>query len=64
MTGRDGLSAISFPTNVANTPIEIKEVLTPLRIHRRELRPAPGGGGGRFGGAPRPRSQRRHSKPA
>ena len=46
----DGLSAISFPGNVANTPIEVMEANAPILIHRREIRRGSGGQGIGIGG--------------
>jgi N-methylhydantoinase B len=46
---RDGLSCIGWPSNVAYTPIELSELITPFRIHYKRLRPD-SGGPGRFRG--------------
>jgi N-methylhydantoinase B len=46
---KDGLSVISYPTNVSWIPTEMIEALTPLRVERKEIR-ARSGGGGRFRG--------------
>jgi N-methylhydantoinase B len=47
---RDGLSAISFPSNLGNTPIEVMESEAPLRIIHRKLRRGSGGPGKHGGG--------------
>lgn len=47
---RDGLSTISFPTNQANTPIEVLEADGVIRVHERRVRPRSGGTGRRRGG--------------
>lgn len=47
---QDGLSATSFPSNLANTPIEVLEAQAPLEIKRREIRRGSGGRGKRSGG--------------
>lgn len=46
----DGRAALSFPSNVANTPIEVMEATAPLRVERRALRRGSGGVGRRRGG--------------
>lgn len=47
---RPGLSAISFPANLGNTPVEVMETLAPIRVLRRELRRGSGGSGRHAGG--------------
>lgn len=47
---RDGKSAISFPSNLSNTPIEVLESLLPIEVLRREVRRGSGGAGKRRGG--------------
>ena len=47
---RDGLPAISFPSNLGNTPLEVIESEVPVHIVRRELRPGTGGRGKHQGG--------------
>jgi N-methylhydantoinase B len=47
---RDGLSALSFPSNLANTPIEVIESQAPIRVTRRALRRGTGGTGKTRGG--------------
>jgi N-methylhydantoinase B len=42
---KDGLSAVGFPSGVAGVPAEVVETLSPLLLHRRELRPDSGGAG-------------------
>ncbi len=47
---RDGLSTISFPSNLGNTPIEVLEAQVPIRIIRRGTRTGSGGVGRHRGG--------------
>ena len=47
---RNGLSALSFPSNLSNTPIEVIEGEVPLRIVHRKLRRGSGGAGRHRGG--------------
>jgi N-methylhydantoinase B len=47
---RPGFSALSFPANLGNTPVEIMESLAPIRVLRREIRRGSGGGGKHKGG--------------
>lgn len=46
----DGLPTLSFPSNLANTPIEVLEAQVPLRVVRKALRRGTGGEGWRRGG--------------
>ena len=46
----DGLAALSFPSNLANTPIEVIEAQAPVRVVRRALRRGTGGLGKTRGG--------------
>ena len=46
----DGISTLSFPTNVSNTPIEVLERTFPLRFHEKALLPGSGGAGAFRGG--------------
>ncbi|HWL83890.1 MAG TPA: hydantoinase B/oxoprolinase family protein [Roseomonas sp.] len=46
----DGLSCLSWPSNVSSTPVEITEHIAPLRIHHKRLRPGSGGAGRHRGG--------------
>jgi N-methylhydantoinase B len=46
---KDGLSATAFPSGIAGVPAEMIEQLTPILMHRRELR-RDSGGPGRFRG--------------
>jgi N-methylhydantoinase B len=46
----DGLSCLSWPSNVSSTPVEISEHIAPLRIHHKRLRPDSGGPGQHRGG--------------
>lgn len=47
---KDGLSAVGFPSGVAGVPAEVIESLSPIVVHRRELRPDSGGAGKHRGG--------------
>jgi N-methylhydantoinase B len=47
---RAGFSALSFPANLGNTPVEMMETLAPIRIVRREIRRGSGGEGRHPGG--------------
>ncbi len=47
---QNGMSPMSFPSNVANTPIEVMEALMPIHIHHREIRRGAGGAGRQKGG--------------
>jgi N-methylhydantoinase B len=47
---RDGLPAISFPSNLGNTPIEVTESRAPLAVIRKALRRGTGGQGLHRGG--------------
>ncbi|MEX2643663.1 MAG: hydantoinase B/oxoprolinase family protein [Acetobacterales bacterium] len=47
---RDGVSTVSFPSNVANVPMEVSESLLPIRVLRRERREGSGGAGKYRGG--------------
>ena len=47
---RAGFSALSFPANLGNTPVEMMETLAPIRILRREIRRGSGGEGRPPGG--------------
>ena len=47
---RDGESAISFPSNLSNTNIEVLETLVPVEVHERAIRRNSGGTGLRRGG--------------
>lgn len=49
-SGRDGISCLSFPSNVSNTPIEVMETLAPVRVERKQIRRASGGDGASTGG--------------
>lgn len=46
----DGISCLSWPSNVSSTPIEISEQIAPLRFHHKRLRPGSGGPGRHRGG--------------
>lgn len=47
---RDGLPCLSFPSNSANTPVEVIEALTTLRVVEKRLQPDSGGPGAHRGG--------------
>jgi N-methylhydantoinase B len=47
---QDGVSAISFPSNLANTPTEILEAQAPIEIRQRTIRRGSGGNGKHPGG--------------
>ncbi|MCK9914294.1 hydantoinase B/oxoprolinase family protein [Microbacteriaceae bacterium K1510] len=47
---RPGFSALSFPANLGNTPVEMMENLAPIRVVRREIRHDSGGAGQNRGG--------------
>ncbi len=47
---RDGVNVLSFPTNVANVPIEVLERSMPLRFGEKSLIPDSGGDGAYRGG--------------
>ncbi|SON53889.1 Acetophenone carboxylase delta subunit [Hartmannibacter diazotrophicus] len=47
---RPGHSALSFPANLGNTPVEMMETLAPIRVIRREIRRGSGGKGRHEGG--------------
>ena len=46
----DGASAVSFPSNLSNAPIEVLENLAPIEIVERSIRKNSGGQGQRRGG--------------
>jgi N-methylhydantoinase B len=47
---RDGVSTLSWPSNISSTPSEVIEQLAPLRVRHRRLRPGSGGAGHTRGG--------------
>jgi N-methylhydantoinase B len=47
---KDGLSATSFPSGIATTPVEVVETTSPVIVRRKELRPDSGGAGRHRGG--------------
>jgi N-methylhydantoinase B len=47
---KDGLSATSFPGNIAMTPVEMLETVSPVVVRRKELRPDSAGPGKTRGG--------------
>ena len=46
----NGYPAISFPSNLGNTPVEVLEKQAPVRVLRREVRRGTGGAGAHKGG--------------
>jgi len=48
---KDGLATTGFPSNLANTPVELLEATTPLLVASKELIPDSGGAGRFRGGA-------------
>ncbi len=48
--GHDGISCLSFPSNLSNTPAEVIEHSLPVLILRKELEPDSGGAGEFAGG--------------
>jgi N-methylhydantoinase B len=49
-TQGDGVTCLSWPSNVSSTSIEISEHIAPLRFHHKKLRPDSGGAGRHRGG--------------
>lgn len=47
---RDGFTVLSFPSNLANTPIEVFEQMAPVRVIERAVRRGSGGAGLHRGG--------------
>jgi N-methylhydantoinase B len=47
---KDGESAMSYPSNISSTPVEIVESNGPLFVHAKRLRPGSGGEGRYRGG--------------
>ena len=47
---QDGISTLSFPTNVSTTPVEVLERGVPVRIHDKSFLPGSGGAGRYRGG--------------
>ena len=47
---KDGISCISFPSNMSNTPIEVLEHTAPVEIEEKRLAEGSGGKGRRTGG--------------
>jgi len=48
--GRHGVSAVSFPSNLSNTPIEVLENQAPIEVHSRSIVRGSGGAGKYRGG--------------
>jgi N-methylhydantoinase B/oxoprolinase/acetone carboxylase alpha subunit len=68
-TQRDGITCLSWPSNVSSTSIEISEHIAPLRFHHKKLRPDSGGAGRHRGGLGQEiliesRSERRSPSPS
>lgn len=49
-SAKDGYPAVSFPSNLGNTPIEVLEANAPVRVTQRALRRGSGGDGAFRGG--------------
>ena len=49
-SSKDGVSAMSYPSNISSTPVEICESNGPLFCHHKKLRPGSGGAGTYRGG--------------
>lgn len=49
--GKAGVSCLSFPSNISNTPVELIEATTPVRFIEKSLVPESSGGGEFPGGA-------------
>ncbi|MCZ6729938.1 MAG: hydantoinase B/oxoprolinase family protein [SAR324 cluster bacterium] len=47
---RDGVSCLSWPSNISSTPTEVIEQCSPLHVRHRRLRPGSGGEGRQRGG--------------
>jgi N-methylhydantoinase B len=47
---KNGMSAISFPANASNTPVEVLESIAPLSVLEKRLIPGSGGAGTYVGG--------------
>lgn len=47
---KDGISCLSFPSNMANTPVEVLENTAPVEIEEKSLRLDSGGAGRHRGG--------------
>ena len=47
---RAGIATLSFPSNLANTPIEVLEARCPIKVLRKQIRKGSGGLGARKGG--------------
>jgi N-methylhydantoinase B len=48
--GADGVSCLSWPSNISTTPVEVAERAAPLLIHYKRLSPGSGGEGQHRGG--------------
>jgi N-methylhydantoinase B len=46
----DGISCLSWPSNVSSTSVEVSEHIAPLRFHHKKLREGSGGAGKHIGG--------------
>jgi N-methylhydantoinase B len=47
---KDGESAVSWPSNISSTPVEVAEQFTPFFFHHKRLREGSGGAGRQRGG--------------
>ena len=47
---QDGVSAVSFPSNLSNTPVEVMEGQAPIEVTRRQILRGSGGAGATRGG--------------
>lgn len=47
---KDGISCLSFPSNVSNTPVEVMETQSPILLEQKSLRNDSGGDGRHRGG--------------
>jgi N-methylhydantoinase B len=47
---QDGVDAVSWPSNISATPVEIAERTAPVLVHRKALREGSGGAGRQSGG--------------
>jgi len=50
MAAKDGVSCLSWPSNISSTPVEVAERNAPLFFHCKRLRPGSGGAGRSRGG--------------
>ena len=50
LSGKDGESCLSWPSNISSTPVEVAERKAPLLFHEKSLRAGSGGAGAQRGG--------------